>query len=231
MEKEKIIVPFEGKKIIADILPKGSQPEILLLHGAGISNRQVFNKLRELLAEKGIASCAFDFVGYGETGGFVQESSLESRTKQASAVIEACNLKKPLIIRAGSMAGYNAIKLTELFPVKNLILSAPAVYTKDAYSVNFGEEFSAIIRKPESWRASDAWDILHKFTGDLLIISAEKDTFIPKDVIQMIYDSSVNASSREIMTIPNAPHQLATFLQENPKQFELVIEKVMSVIK
>ncbi len=231
MEKEQITVEFRGHNLIGDIIPKSSQPDMLFLHGAGMSNRNIFDTFRELLAERGIASCAFDFIGYGETIGLVEESNLEDRTNQAQKIIEVSNIKKPLIIVAGSMAGYSAIKLTEIFPVQTLILSAPAVYDKDAYKVNFGNAFSEIIRKPESWRNTDAWDILKEYKGNLLILSAGKDTIIPPEIIDMIYQSSVNASSREIMHIINAPHKLASYLQENPDKLELVVDKVVSLLK
>ncbi len=230
MEKEIIQIEFEGKRIVADILPAGIQPAVLFMHGAGFSNRSIFNKFREMLAEKGISSCAFDFVGYGETGGAVEESSLKSRTAQAQRVIQEANLKQPLKIVAGSMAGYNAIKLTELFNVDTLILSAPAVYGREAYEVSFGEEFSRIIRKSKSWEDTDAWEILNNFKGRLLILSGEKDDVIPSEVIQKIYDSSSHAYTRELFTVPNAPHRLTVYLEENLNEMNQVIKKVIEVL-
>jgi pimeloyl-ACP methyl ester carboxylesterase len=97
--------------------------------------------------------------------------------------------------------------------------------------VHFGESFSAIIRKPESWQNTDAWEILEKYTGKILILSAGKDTIIPAEVITSIYNHSPNATYREIMHIPNAPHRLASYLQENQGQLELVVEKVVSILK
>lgn len=230
MEKELISVSYDSHIIIADILPNGSTPKIFCMHGAGISNRKIFDPFRQLLLENNISSCALDFIGYGNTGGIVEESSLKSRTNQAELIIEKTKMIKPLVIIGGSMGGYNAIKLTEIYPTELLVLSAPAVYRKDVYGIPFGDKFSSLIREPNSWENTDAWEILNKYKGKILILSAMDDKVIPSEIIQKIYDNSQNAEYREILTIPNAPHRLISYLGEHREDLKIVVDKIISLL-
>ena len=72
-----------------------------------------FDKLRKSLFNRKISSCAFDFIGHGETAGDITASSLESRVKQALAVVENQKLLQPLSVIASSMSGYVEIKLLD----------------------------------------------------------------------------------------------------------------------
>ncbi len=104
------------------------------------------------------------------------------------------------------MIGYTAIKLTELFSVSNLILLVPAVYSPRAYDIPFGPQFSAAIRAADSWRESDAFDILSRFTGNLVVIAAEFDDIIPKDIVEQIHSSAMNAANRILHVIPGSAY-------------------------
>ncbi|HEV7424268.1 MAG TPA: alpha/beta hydrolase [Candidatus Paceibacterota bacterium] len=231
MEKEIISANYQNHKIIADIFPAGSTPQVFCMHGAGISNRKLFDPLRQLLAEKNIFSCALDFLGYGETGGDINQSSLKARTKQAEIIIEKAHIVKPLTIIANSMSGYNAIKLTEIYPVGLLILSSPAVYTKESYEIPFGDKFSSIIREPQSWNRTDAWGILNTYKGKIVILAGEKDNVIPFEVTQKIYDNATQASYREIIAIPNAPHKLfSDYFKKHPEDLKVVVDKILTLL-
>jgi len=177
----------------------------LVLHGAGGSCRDRFAPLRDALNERGMPSASFDFVGHGETGGSLLGSSLSERTEQAAAVIRhAC--REPLTIIGASMSAYTAIRLTEIFTVEDLVLLVPAVYTAVAYDLPFGPHFSAAIRVPDSWRRSDAFGILSRFTGNLLIIAAERDQVIPSGLVERVLDSAERARVRRLHVVPRAGH-------------------------
>jgi fermentation-respiration switch protein FrsA (DUF1100 family) len=179
--------------------------ETMVLHGAGNSSRARFSQLRQSLNDSGIPSVSFDFIGHGETGGNMQGCTLRGRTEQAAAVIRhAC--VEPLTLIASSMSAYTAIKLTEIFTVNNLILLVPAVYTPRAYRLPFGPEFSAAIRHPGSWQDSDAFDIVSGFKGTLLVIAAESDEVIPREVVEQIHASAKNAKVRLLHVVPASNH-------------------------
>ena len=184
----------------------------LLLHGAGKSSRFTFSRLREYLYCHGLPSDSFDFVGHGETGGNIKETSLLGRTDQAAKVIKHM-CQEPLTLIAASMGSYSAIKLTEIFEVENLVLLVPAVYTPQVYDIPFGPGFSAKIRVQDSWKDSDAFDIISDFSGSVIIIGAEFDDVIPSKLIERLYASAINARNRILHIVPNSKH-LSLFPKE-----------------
>ena len=227
-----IRVDFGDHKIIGDVLSIADTPPVLILHGAGNSNRGRFHLLREQLYAKGISSAAFDFIGHGDTGGDLKQSSLSSRTHQACRVIDSLNLQQPFSIIGASMSAYTSVKLLQHYQIKTLILLVPAMYTSLAYSVPFNGGFSSIIRQPQSWVRSDAWRILADYTGRLLIVAGENDPIIPRDVIKRIYDSAVNAAERQLYCAPNASHFVFTDLRANdPQEFDHVFGRICNMLK
>jgi len=230
--QHRVQVRFESQTLIGDILGPQNSPRVLVLHGAGNSNRGRFRTLREELFAKGISSVAFDFVGHGDTGGDLRSSSLSSRTRQACRVVDALNLQQPFSVIGASMSAYTAVKLLEHFHIKSLILLVPAMYTSQAYTTPFNRGFSDIIRQPQSWVQSDAWRLLADYTGRLLIVAGENDQIIPRDVINRIYDSAHNAAERNLYIAPNASHFVFTDLRENdPDEFNYVFEQICTVLQ
>ena len=211
-------IEFEDHTLVGDVISHDQAARVLVLHGAGNSHRGRFQWLREKLLPGGISSAAFDFVGHGETGGNLKNSSLAGRTRQACRIVEAVNIQQPLSIIAASMSAYTAVKLMEHYEVAKLILLVPAMYNAEAYEVSFNKGFSEIIRQPQSWNYSDAWKLLTQYTGRLLIIAGENDTVIPPEVITGIFDSAINAAERSLYTAPNASHFVFTDLQANDKE-------------
>lgn len=230
--RHRIQVDFEANTLIGDVLGPENELRLLVLHGAGRSNRGRFQPLREDLLAKGIPSAAFDFVGHGDTGGDLSGSSLYSRTCQACRVVDALNLRQPFSVIGASMSAYTAVKLLEHFRIKSLILLVPAIYTRQAYTIPFNRGFSELIRQPQSWVQSDAWRLLADFRGRLLIVGAENDRVIPPDVIHRIHDSAVNAAERNLYMAPEASHFVFTDLRaNNPAEFKYVFHQICAVLR
>lgn len=212
----KFSIDFEKHFLIGDAIGVDLSTTVLMLHGAGQSHRKKMLPLRRELLELGIGSVSFDFIGHGETGGKLVSSSLSSRTRQACCVIKELGLSsKPLSIIGASMGAYNAVELTQLYPVECLILIVPAMYTEKAADVPFGPLFSELIRAPFSWRSAEGWQIMGKYRGRLLVIAAENDTVIPREIVVRYYHSAMLAASRELVTIGNTGHMVFTELREN----------------
>jgi uncharacterized protein len=199
----------------------------IVLHGAGQSSRARFSRLRRSLHDNGLPSVSFDFIGHGETGGSLLGSTLHARTDQAAAVIRhAC--QEPLTLIGASMSGYTAVKLLGAFTVENLVLLVPAVYTHRAYDLPFGPAFSAAIRVPGSWRESDAFGSLSAFRGNLLIVAAETDAVIPREVVEGLYAAAVKAGERRLHIIPESRH-LALFPQN--RDFSRAIDMIVEMCR
>lgn len=225
-------IRFDSHTLVGDIMPHDATPQLLLLHGAGQSNRARFHSQREHFWEHGISSAAFDFVGHGDTGGVLRSSSLQSRTEQACRVIEALQLSPPLSILAASMGAYTAVTLLPHYAIDRLILVVPAMYAAEAYAVPFNRGFTEIIRRPNSWKQSDAWHLLAGYTGELLVIAGENDAVIPPGVIRNIYEAAKLAKRRELYVIPGASHNAITDLRANdPAGLEHVFGLMTSILR
>lgn len=179
--------------------------DTLIMHGAGQSSRARFTKLRQALFAREISSVAFDFIGHGDTGGDMSDSSLACRESQALAVIKQLDMAPKRLI-GSSMSGYTVIKLTEQLKVEQLVLLVPGIYTPAAHKVNFGPDFSNIIRRKNSWYDTDAFGALKAFTGELVIVAAENDHVIPHRLVNQLYDAASQANRRVLKIIPNATH-------------------------
>jgi uncharacterized protein len=223
--ERKFSVQYDTHHLKGDVLSlaETDPARLVILHGAGLGTRDRFRPFRTRLAQQGVNSLAFDFIGHGETGGPLSDSSLQRRTGQACAVIEMTGTTRPFSVLGSSMGAYTAVKLLEIYPIENLILFVPAMYDAAAYAVPFGEEFTRVIRRPSSWVDSDAWRILETFRGRLLLVVAEQDDVIPADVIRPIDASASHASARTIYIVPRSPHLLIHHLSQQPQEFEHVI--------
>ncbi len=217
---------LSGSKFVKD----EQKPTLLFLHGAGQSSSQRTYYLMQRLLEEGVSSIGFDFSGSGESSGRFKESSLKKRVEEARLAMSFLNLEKPISICGSSMGAYAAIKLLESFDIKNLILFCPAVYDKRAYNLKFAGSFSDIIRKDQSWRNSDAFEILKTFKGRLLVFIGSNDEIIPEGVIDLITSASTHAAGKEIVKIPGAPHALHRWLSQNATITDQVVGKIAKLV-
>ena len=87
------------------------------------------------------------------------------------------------------MGAYTAVKLLEYYQIKNMIFIVPAMYYSKDYNVHFNKVFTEIIRQPQSWRNSDAWQILVKYKGRLFTLAAERVEVITVEVVIRIYET------------------------------------------
>jgi pimeloyl-ACP methyl ester carboxylesterase len=213
--------PYQGWRLKGDQYIGDGATNTLYLHGAGTSSRAGYVIPRGALVQRGIGTVAFDCIGHGETGGELAQSSVASRTRQAEAVIAARGMQGPLALIGSSMGAYNAIKLCERHEVASLVLIVPGVYTPGAYELPFGPGFSNAIRRERSWVDSDAWAILSQFTGRLLVIAAEFDLVIPREIPERLVDAAHCAQSRALHIVRGAEHnRLFSLLRESPADLD-----------
>jgi alpha-beta hydrolase superfamily lysophospholipase len=228
---EQFGVPFDGHILRGDHYVGGRSNHTVLLHGAGASTRRMHHLLRNALQQRGVGTTCFECVGHGDTGGELAQSSVASRTRQAQAVIAARAVDQPLALIGISMGAYNAIRLTQTHAVDALVLMVPGVYTPAAYEVPFGPAFSAVIRRERSWAGTDAWDILARFEGSLLVVAAEHDAVIPIEICERLVASAVRARQRELMVVQGGQHnRVWALLAEQPARFDAALERVIATL-
>lgn len=230
MRHEKFNFKVGREKLSAlKLLDARHQASMLFLHGGGSSNKERYLWLAEALLNEGIGSVSLDFSGHGESSGTVKSSSLAQRIREARGALEYTT--PPRAVFGSSMGAHTAIQLTKELPIQTLILFNPAVYTSKAQEVYFTEEFTTLIRRPHSWRDSDALETLEDFKGNLLIVIGEDDKVIPPEVIKLLDKHSPNVKKKEIMRLPNCTHNLHLCFSENPTAKDKMINTVVGMIK
>ncbi|MCS4246246.1 alpha/beta fold hydrolase [Pseudomonas sp. BIGb0164] len=228
MQPLEFTVPFENHTLHADTLTGERNPHLFCFHGGGTRCRSVFADVRHTLHGQGIGSTALDCIGHGQTGGVFADSSLHRREQQALSVIRHSGVRPSALIGI-SMGAYNAVRLSETLEAQTLVLVVPGIYTPEAYKVPFGPLFSAIIRQHRSWADSDAWDILSRFKGRLLVIAGEQDDVIPLEIPERLLDAATHAQDKALLVIPDAGHNgLMPLIQQQPQWLAAITTRVAS---
>lgn len=185
-------------------------PRILFLHGAGKATKERCLPLAERLAvEYQLSSFAFDFSGHGASTGTLENSSLNKRVEEALAAIEYSGATDPISLCAFSMGGHVALELLKYKRVHSLTLFYPAIYSRAAVAIRFGDpQFSAILRSNKSWEANDGLPWLNTLEGNIFIVVGENDQVIPAAVFDLLYANTAKAQHKRLLVIPDAPHLL-----------------------
>lgn len=206
-----------------------AKARLIYLHGAGKKGILHFPLTPQFEARE-FSVANFHFSGCGKSSGSFEASSLEKRFLEAKAVIEQHGDLANLTLSSASMGGHLALKLLENFDVKNLILFCPAIYDRDAFSVPFNQDFSEIIRKPDSWKNTDVLEPLQKYRGKLMIVIGDSDEVIPKGVIELLDQNSGQAAKKEIVVLKDCPHWIGPWLEARPEESEKLAEKIINFI-
>ncbi len=236
LENRKVIEPFiiefnddfiHGNIITAS--DKTSTPEVLFIHGCNpTENSNDFLVLRQMLAEKhGVNSCAFDFPGHGNTGANWSESTIELLTEQTVDIINACFDSQPLNIVASGLGAYTAIKLTQLFAIKNLVLLAPALCAYEAYNISLGKNYDGFAEFTHSWSMTDALSIIQFYEGGISILGAGAGSSVQREMSGQLFANALRARERCAIDVFGkfglCPMEYAS---QNPE----VIRRIMEII-
>ncbi|MEU0809130.1 alpha/beta hydrolase [Streptomyces sp. NPDC005970] len=193
---------------------------VVIMHGAGVGSKERSIPLARDFAAAGHPSLAFDFSGHGDSSGRPAELSLERRFRQALDVIEAFAPDgDPLTLVGFSMSGQTVADLAAHLGgrVAAICLCAPAAYAPEAWPLPFGDGFTELIRRPESWRPSTVFDVLGAFTGRAVLVVPERDDIIPAEVTAGIEQALRTKSRFAKLVLDGADHQLGRWLSAHPE--------------
>ncbi|MFF4458830.1 phosphotransferase [Streptomyces mirabilis] len=211
----------------------GAAATAVLLHGAGLGNKERLLPLLEEFVARGCRGLALDFSGHGESSGELKDLSLRRRFEQAVSVIDASvPADGPLILVGFSMSGQTVADLAGHYGrrVVALGLCAPAVYGAEAWRVPFGEgdgRFSEIIRAPDSWRRAPALDVLRGYDGRAVLAVPGTDAVIPPAVTEAVTDALTARAQFTRLEFPDADHMLGLWLRENPADRARFVDAVL----
>jgi len=224
---KKITLQSDVKLIGNIVLPLNTQKGVVILHGGGIGCKEQFTELQEYLAQRQVASLAFDFRGVGESEGTFKEGNLIKRLKDAQVALDTFSSyvpKQNISIIGVSMGGHIAARLTENNPeVHSIILLYAAAYGKRAEDKPLNHLFTAEIRKENSWIDSLAFTTLRKYKNPILIMYGEHELIIPEGV-KSSYKKIMNEKSKYVI-LKDATHSFITDTKN-----KLIKEKVYKEI-
>jgi aminoglycoside phosphotransferase (APT) family kinase protein/pimeloyl-ACP methyl ester carboxylesterase len=211
----------------------GAAATVVLLHGAGLGNKERLLPLLEEFVARGCRGLALDFSGHGESSGELKDLSLRRRFEQAVSVIDASvPADGPLILVGFSMSGQTVADLAGHYGrrVVALGLCAPAVYGAEAWQVPFGEgdgRFSEIIRAPDSWRRAPALDVLRGYDGRAVLAVPGTDAVIPPAVTEAVTDALTARAQFTRLEFPDADHMLGLWLREHSADRARFVDSVL----
>lgn len=197
---------------------------ILVLHGAGLSDKSRSRAVCSALAAIGCQCVAFDFSGAGQSTCH-HPLTLAKRTAEAQAVLQSYLSHFAYRAIVGfSMSGHSAIELaaTSYLRISGLILCSPAIYAEQANEIPFGPEFTNCLRQPQSWRTSASPRKLAGFTGKTCLIVPRHDDVIPDEVFALLEGALPSANFHKIV-VEGAPHALGSWFNNHPDRAVAVI--------
>jgi uncharacterized protein len=167
---------------------------LLFVHGLGSSQSGYIARAEIVAAETGIVCLAFDLRGHGASGGVLPELSPREHLADLFVAFDyLAGLRGIDGDRIGLCGASYGAYLAALFvaerPVKRLLLRAPAVYADDDVDVPIGQLSGARPGRP----STVAFERLHAFPGEVLVVESELDTVIPRSLIDRYTASSPRA--------------------------------------
>jgi pimeloyl-ACP methyl ester carboxylesterase len=198
------------------LVPSNTVPGVLFIHGWGGS--QQFDLLRaKHIAGMGCVCLTFDLRGHADTLAQQMTVSRDDNLRDAMAAYD-CLVSHPAIntsaiaVVGSSYGGYLAALLTQARPVRWLALHVPALYRDDEWMLPKRQlNRKALMTYRLSHVTADdnrALAACREFKGDVLIVEAEHDTFVPHSTIMNYMDAFQDVHSLTYRIVDEADHAL-----------------------
>jgi alpha/beta superfamily hydrolase len=185
---------------------------ILIPGGGKIIGASRFNELQNKLFEVGIGSVSINFNGVEGSKGCVEKDSLQGRITTTLKIINWVkkNLNfKELSLYGVSMGGPIVLHVQNQIQCNGkLIIHTPASYAKEALDVNFDNNFTTILRTPNSWKNSESFDLLKQILNPVLLITHTNDEVIPIEISDTYKDIILQKENSKIIKIEGAKHSI-----------------------
>ncbi len=216
---------------------EGTNSFVLFLHGGATDvGKDRFMGWQEQLAEDGIGSVAFDFVGVGESPGDMTQESLAKRVADAACVAEWMKATYPdctYYLCGVSMGGYVALSLVDQMPdmFSKLIIQVPAAYSSAAHDLKFDLTFSEELRRPGSWKDSPSFGWWKNFAGEKMLLACEKDLTIPREIIDRYRAIGEDSDTFVYKELAGAPHNIWKAVEDKERILAEAYDAVLDFLK
>lgn len=198
------------------LVPRNKVPGVLFIHGWGGS--QAFDLLRaKQIAGLGCICLTFDLRGHADTKSQQMKVSRDDNLKDVVAAYD-CLVAHPSIdttaiaVVGSSYGGYLAALLTGLRPVEWLALHVPALYRDDEWMLPKRQlnrdTLNAYRHSNVGPKDNRALAACRNFKGDVLIVEAEHDAFVPHSTIMNYRSAFQDSHSLTHRIIDQADHGL-----------------------
>lgn len=206
---------------------------ILCFGGSKTNFKERYRGWQNILAKNGINSVSFDYSGTGRSTNIFSSSSLKKRIEETKCVISWIQNNyggnASLNLLGESMGAYITLGAINN-SIKKLILMVPAAYSPAAHLLHFNKKFTAEIHKERSWRNSFSFKWLRDFPNKVLLLSSEKDSVIPREILEK-YKNYANKKSFQYYEIANAPHGIWGNYTNRREIQNFFLQKIISFIK
>lgn len=197
------------------LVPQQELPAVLFVHGWGGSQRQDLGRAREITG-LGCVCLTFDLRGHRENAVRWNTITRPENLKDLCAAYDwlaaQANVDPDAMAVVGiSYGGYLAAILTELRPVRWLVLRTPAIYLDRDWDLpkrrlHDDPELLRYRNRDVDPEANRALRACATFQGDVLLIEAEHDEIIPHKVIENYVSAFGVAASMTRRVIEGADH-------------------------
>lgn len=219
-----ISIPADGEQLCCEY--SLAAENVVILHGAGQSNRRRYYSLAEEILRQGKGVILFDFSGHGDSTGTLAELSLQRRMTQARTVIDTLLPTGAFYLAGFSMSGQTVCDLLPVYGdrVKGILLACAAAYRPDIYDIPFGNsEFTTKLREG-GWQDSVSRDNLLAYKGRVVLAMGEQDEVIPKGVTELLKTSAL---SPQYIEYPGVAHGLMTWLGDHPEEQAKLVQALI----
>jgi dienelactone hydrolase len=215
-------IPVDGQTVRGKLLRPdgdGPYPGLVFVHGWGASQRQDLGKARRL-ARHGFACLTFNLRGHARTKSQVETVSRADNLGDLVAAYDRLAAEDGLDrgrvgVVGASYGGYLATLLTAERQVRWIALQAPAIYQDGDFDrpkrqLNLDGQLPRYRQMRLGPGDNRVLACAARFTGDVLVVEAERDTVIPHPVIAN-YVAAFRRSAHSVThrVIPEADHSLA----------------------
>ena len=200
------------------IKPQQAQrlPAIIFLTGSG-GIKERFQDIQYYFSAKGFYTLAFDFRGRGDSSGQPGQNTLRHQQFDVKHILSFLTHRQPIdpsdiTLFGTSMGAFVAASIADEIPIKNLILSAPALYLPkhEQLPQSALDHKAKTIASQNQKIATTASSLQHleKFTGNLLVLEHRQDDIIPDWLCQRYFDSAVNSNSKQYQLLKDVEHPI-----------------------
>jgi esterase/lipase len=198
---------------------KEKNPAILFVHGWTSEQERSF-QYAEALAKLGFICFLFNMRGHGKSEGEISTLTPKNFLQDVSSaydyLAQVDNVDTDAISAVGSSFGsYLIVLLSEKRKFINLSLRVPADYPDDIFEKpkisNSGSDNPEVvtwrkkIKKPNETFALKAFS---QYSGNVLIIEAEKDTVVPPETVVNYINAFTDESKLTHVVMKDSPHTI-----------------------